>query len=156
MKIKQITSQQARRLMVDDWLQTKNGKRIQVSRIGARISCTDGVDYMHSQLYPLPLGVEDLETAIVVLKVDKSVHLTYRPLPGKSIQVIIDWCCDDGRSAYLDKPCKYYHELQHLVAEVSLVGLNYEKRFQVEDEEEPKQEGPSNDGEPDSTIDAEG
>lgn len=137
----QLQKLDLRSLRVDDWVLV-NGKPHQLRSITAKIATEDG-EFLLSTVEGIKLKMEDIEAAFTRvcayeprLKVEVSDAERYGLYVGLFLQR------GEEPLRVVNRPVKYYHELQHALYEAGVTcGLNYHWAERDKEDAEAKAEG---------------
>lgn len=125
-----------RDLRVGNWVKI-DGRPQEIRSFAAKLLTDDG-EYFHNAVYGLPLDETDcklIERA--VSRFDKSVNIRIEPRTHYWVLSIFKQRAD-GELYSLNKPVRYYHEVQNALIEMAIPqGLNYKwKEREAEDKKE--------------------
>ena len=114
-----------RGLRVDDWVLI-NGKPHQLRNIAAKLQTEDG-EFFLNDVKGIKLKPEDIEAAMKRVCAFDSQLRAEASEDGKGgfyIELFVQH--EDEHPSIVNKPVRYYHELQHALYEVGIIiGLNY-------------------------------
>lgn len=137
-----------RDLRVGNWVKI-DGRPQEIRSFAAKLLTDDG-EYFHNAVYGLPLDETDIKLIErAVTRFDRSVNIRIEPI-GRYWALSIMKHRADGELYAIDKPVRYYHEVQNALIEMDIAqGLNYKwKEKEAEDikEAETKETKESDNG----------
>ena len=130
-----------RALRVDDWVLIK-GKPYQMRNIAAKVQTEDG-EFFLNDVEGIKLKPEDIEAAMKrVCAYDSwlKCDVSEDGRNGFYIELFVQH--GDEQPSVVNKPVRYYHELQHALYEVGIIiGLNYHWAARDKEDAEEKAAG---------------